>query len=249
LTGTDDIPYGLAETLGIYVSGNYAFVIDWITGLHVFNVSQKNNPYYVGRAIAPGARDVQIVNNYAFVASGEFGLIVIDVSDPENTENLIGDRDTLQCLYNWQSAYAESVYVSGTYAYITDFYNGLQIVDISGDLDVKFDTNNYTDNQYYGEQFLKGSFNTGLSGPYSIFVSNSYAYVAEFETGLHKVDVSNPESPASTAVSFAKTAVADAFFLDKNNDINYAYVINSGSTGEGLRILQFDISLAMRLTS
>lgn len=249
LVGTDDVPYGLAETLGIYVSGNYAFVVDWLSGLRVFNVSQKNNPYYVGLAIAPGAEDVQVVDGYAFVAAGEYGLIVINVADPESTNELLSDRPTLQCLYNWQTAYAESVYVSGNYAYIADSYSGLQVVDVSGDLNSKFDTANYTDNQYYGEQFLKASFNTGLSGSYSVFITNTFAYVAEFETGLHKINIANPESPAATSVTFNKTAVADAFFLDRYNDINYAYVVNSSSAGEGLRILQFDISLAMRLMS
>jgi len=249
LIGTEHIPYGRAETLGIHVSGNYAYVIDWISGLRVFNIENKNNPYYVGLAIAPDARDAQIVNDYAFVACANYGLIVVNVADPESTEDPIDSRPTLQCLYNWESTFAKSVFVSGGYAYMTDWSNGLQVIDISGNLDSKFDTSNYPDNPQYGEQFLIGSFSAGLSGPYSNIISDGYAYVAEFGTGLHKIDISNPESPASTSLTFDKTAIADAFFLDKFNDTNYAYVVNSGSTGEGLRILQFDISLAMRLKS
>lgn len=249
LVGTENIPYGRAETLGIRVSGNYAYVVDWISGLQVFNIENKKKPLFVGLAIAPDARDAQIVGDYAFVACANYGLIVVNISDPESEDEPLNQRPTLQCLYSYDAAFAKSVFVSGDYAYIADNYDKLQIVDISGDLDEKFSTSNTTDDPTYGEQFLVGSLTTELSGPYSVFVSGDFAYVAEFETGLHKIDVSDPTSPSSTSLTFDKTAVADGFFLYNFNDINYAYMVNSNGPDEGLRILQFDVSLAMRLTS
>jgi hypothetical protein len=249
LVGTENIPYGRAETLGIRVSGNYAYVVDWLNGLQIFNIENKKKPLFVGLAIAPDARDAQIVGDYAFVACANYGLIVVNISNPESTDNPINQRPTLQCLYDWEETFARSVFISGDYAYMADNYDRLQVVDISGDLDEIFATSNYRDNPQYGEQFLVGSLSTGLSGPYSVLVSDSFAYVAEFETGLHKIDVSDPTSPSSTSLTFDKTAVADSFYLYNFNDTNYAYMVNSNGADEGLRILQFDISLAMRLTA
>jgi len=99
LVGTQFIPYGRAETLGIRVSGNYAYVVDWVNGLQIFNIENKRKPYYIGEkdglesglAIAPDARDAQIVGDYAFVASANYGLIVVNIADPESQDNPVND--------------------------------------------------------------------------------------------------------------------------------------------------------------
>jgi Ca2+-binding RTX toxin-like protein len=65
---------------------------------------------------------VQVVGNYAYVADGDSGLQIIDISNP-TTPTLKGNYDT--------SGYAQGVQVVGNYAYVADDASGLQIIDVS----------------------------------------------------------------------------------------------------------------------
>jgi hypothetical protein len=73
---------------------------------------------------------------------------------------------------------ARGVFVSGAYAYVADYNNGLRIVDVStpsAPVEVGFlDTPHFA---------------------YGVFVSGAYAYVADEFAGLRIVDVSTPSAP------------------------------------------------------
>ncbi len=62
---------------------------------------------------------VYVSRNYAFLAGGNEGLIIIDISDPRKPK-IAGSYDT--------PGFAVDVYVSGSYAYVADGPNGLQII-------------------------------------------------------------------------------------------------------------------------
>ena len=68
------------------------------------------------------AQDVEVVGNYAYLADGDSGLQIIDISNPTNP-TLKGNYDTPD--------YAYGVQVVGNYAYVADGDSGLQIIDIS----------------------------------------------------------------------------------------------------------------------
>ena len=71
----------------------------------------------------PGyARDVTIAGGYAFVADGNQGLRIIDISGPSRPVEIgaIGARGTTL-----------GVAVSGTNAYIADYSRGLRVIDVS----------------------------------------------------------------------------------------------------------------------
>src|SRR5450759_1663311 len=85
---------------------------------------------------------------------------------------LVGNYDT--------AGLAEDVAVSGNYAYIADYENGLVIVDIN---------NNYSPK-------LMGNYNTAGYAT-AVAVSGNYAYVADMHNGIIIVDVSNPSAPVS----------------------------------------------------
>ena len=69
------------------------------------------------------AYSAHVVGNYAYVADGNSGLQIIDVSD-KTTPFIAGSVNTPGRAYR--------VWVSGNYAYIADGYDGgLQVIDIS----------------------------------------------------------------------------------------------------------------------
>lgn len=70
--------------------------------------------------MGPQARDIEVVGDLAYMASGYSGLRVIDVSNPAFPVEL-GSLDT--------PSYAEGVEVVGAYAYVADGFRGLRIID------------------------------------------------------------------------------------------------------------------------
>jgi hypothetical protein len=107
--------------LGVYVSGNYAYVAvgnSWGGSLRVIDVSNPSNPREVGSFVTSPRYPwgVYVSGNYAYVAVdhayssyGDAGLRVIDVSNPSNPRE-VGFFET--------PGWAAGVYVSGNYAYV-----------------------------------------------------------------------------------------------------------------------------------
>ncbi len=126
-------------------------------------------PFLAGELELPSpAYDVFISGDYAFAASGESGLIILDISDPQSPA-LAGSYDT---------HFAQGVYVMGDHAYVADHEEGLKIIDIS---------NPRTPS-------LVGSYYA--SGPaYDVHVSGGLALVADWNFGLQIIDVSDPANP------------------------------------------------------
>jgi len=119
---------------GVAVSGNYAYVADREAGLQVIDVSNPTNCVHVGGCktrrvtwrltdvdFRGHARAVAVSGNYAYVASEDAGLQVIDVSNPTNCVRVGG-----YITRGW----AVGVAVSGNYAYVADFDEGLQVIDV-----------------------------------------------------------------------------------------------------------------------
>jgi hypothetical protein len=127
-------------------------------------------PTLVGSYDTPGqAVGVQVVGNYAYVADGDSGLQIIDISNPQNPI-FKGNYDTPSISYDLK--------VVGNYAYVADNHSGLQIIDISNPQN----------------PILKGNYDTpGLS--YGLKVVGNYAYVADYYNGLQIIDISNPSNP------------------------------------------------------
>ena len=105
--------------------------------------------------------------------------------------------------------------VSGNYAYVADYWNGLRIIDIT-------DPTNPTEGGYY---------DTGGSAE-GVAVSGNYAYVADCWEGLRIIDISDPTNPIESG--YYDTG-SDAFGVAVSG--NYAYVADHI---DGLRII--DIS-------
>jgi hypothetical protein len=149
---------------GVFASGNYAYVADggW-SGLLIFNVSNPVNPNNISTLDLEYATKVCVSGNYAYVA-GAGDLQVIDISDPQNPQT-VGSVE--------RSTGAQGMYVTGSYAYIAAYGNGIDIVNITNPQNPTLLTTVDTPGKAV-----------------DIFVSGSHAYVADNEGGLKIIDLS-----------------------------------------------------------
>ena len=128
--------------------------------LVLLDVSDPARPAVLGRTgVLPGVvQGVAVSGSHAYVAAGDGGLRVVDVSDPAHPRE-VGSCDT--------PGEAWGVAVSGSYAYVAAGDAGLRIVDVS-------------DPAHPREV---GSYDTPGSA-WDVAVSGSYAYVADRDGGL-----------------------------------------------------------------
>ena len=122
---------------------------------------------------------------------------------------------------------ASSIFVSGHYAYIASFVDGVEVLDISDPSNPKH-VGSITDDA-----------TTTLNGARSIVVSGNYAYVTSFiDDGVAIIDISDPSTPTQVG-SITDDATTE---LDGASSIfvrgNYAYI--ASRSDDGVEIL--DIS-------
>ncbi len=105
------------------IDGDYAYVTsynyDWF---RVVDISDPSDPIEISNLEIDEAYAVDILGNYAFVASARSGLVVVDISNP-NEPYIATNLDTLD--------EALDIKIKDNYAYIADNLSGLVIIDIS----------------------------------------------------------------------------------------------------------------------
>ena len=110
---------------------------------------------------------MDLAGDYAFLASGKPGLLVVDISDPENPKE-VGRIDT--------PLTAKSIKIDGSYAYVGDL-NWVRVFDISNPSAPReiasYETPSYADH---------------------IAVSDGTAYVAGFDAGLMILALTDEET-------------------------------------------------------
>src|SRR5665648_668397 len=180
-----------------------------------------------------------VSGNYEYMGQGQ-DLVVLDISNTSQPLELGSIRTGDGVL---------DITISGNYAYVADYDNGLVIIDISNP----------------AAPTLTGSVDTA-GDAYGVAVSGSYAYVADTDNGLVIIDIGNPAAPTlagsvnsigiaeSVAVSGSYTYVAGGsnglFIIDISNQVvptlvgsyntagnaystavsgNYAYVADSSN--------------------
>jgi len=141
------------------------------------------------------AWDVNVANNYAYVANEAAGLQIIDVSVPE-TPTFAGSFNTSG------SAYGVDVNEIEPFVYIADSTAGLRII--------------YANNP--ASPTLSGTYNTP-GAAYDVFWTYNYVFVADFSSGLQIVNISNYSNP-SLAGSYDTPGLAYDVFVSGD----YAYV-------------------------
>jgi hypothetical protein len=124
--------------------------------------------------------DVYVVNGYAYVADGNMGLKIYNITDPyekDGDKALIGSVDT--------AGYAYGIYVYGRYAYVADGSNGVVIVNVSDP----------------SSPSIVNTISVSNLDARSVFVNGKYAYVADYGSGrLLVFDVSDISNPSLSKV-------------------------------------------------
>jgi hypothetical protein len=196
LAGSVYTPY---EAHGVAISGDYAYVGDFQSGLQVIDISDPANPTIVGSYNTPGdAWGVAIAGDYAYVAD-DGGLQVIDISDP-TSPTFAGSYTT--------PGSAIDVAISGDYAFVTDYYQGVQVIDIADP----------------SSPSLAGTYNTP-DRAYGIDIAGDLAFVADSFTGLVILDISDPTNPDTVRIC---DTPSDANGVDVAGDYAYVADGTSG---------------------
>jgi hypothetical protein len=116
------------STAAIHVNGRYAYVVvvdndyPYKLILKIIDISHRSSPVMVGSIEHEGEVNVEAVyvtGNYAYVANGKYGLIIIDVSDPESP-TVVKKYDT--------PLYVSDVKGTGDYIFVVDRSSGRLLI-------------------------------------------------------------------------------------------------------------------------
>ncbi len=166
------------HALGVTVIDDTAFVAEIPAGfgdsrLRVIDVSTPSQPEIIGSVYTPGpAWGVTVSGDTAFMADGDGGLQVIDVSNPQLS--VIGSVET--------PGNANGVAVIGDTAFVADGDGGLQMIDVS------------TLSQPSHIEII-GSVETPGGWANGVTVISDTAFVTDGLSGLHVIDVNTPSQP------------------------------------------------------
>jgi hypothetical protein len=114
------------------------------------------------------AQDVAIDGNYAYCATGNSGLSILDIADPTHP---------IQVGVCGGLGYAEAVSLSGDYSYVTES-NGFHVVDISNPF----------------APFQVGLWETSAVSMWSLDIAENFAF-ALTEQGLELLNIADPHEP------------------------------------------------------
>ena len=160
-----------STTRSVHVSGNYAYVAHG--SFSIIDISNPDSPTRTGYVYAEGAREINVKDTYAYIASDYGGLKTFDISDPASPTEVS---------FCSTPGTPFGIYVSGDFVYIAAESAGLRIINIS-------DPDTPTETGYFDTLYAQ-----------RVYVSDDYAYVADEEAGLRIIDISVPETPTETGM-------------------------------------------------
>ncbi len=199
---------------------NYAYVTDSVEGLIVTNVStlqdQEPRNNFFTRAltwndnnILAGARNIAIAGTRFYVLA-DAGVVELDMNDPLHPRvvTVIPIRD------------ARSAVVQFRYLFVADG-GGLDVVDVTNP----------------DRPAIVPSAHVPLADAHHVFVSRTYAYVADGRDGLAIVDVETPTAPRLYKMYNADGQITDArdVVVAATNASLFAYVADGV---DGLKVIQ-----------
>ncbi len=139
-------------------------------------------------SFSDGGKNVAVDGDYAYVAAGEAGLVVVDISDPE-TPKVVGSY------LDDSGKLAEDVAVSNGYAYVAYGKAGFVVVDVSTPASPTM----------ADRVSLLGN----ASG---IAIQGDYAYVVTgYEHYLNVIDISTPTNVVGVRQEYGNVALYDIF--------------------------------------
>ena len=156
--------------------GLFIYDISDLTNIQQVSFFSTTNPPEVrNRSHGNDVLGLDIVGNYAYLATYLGGLVIVDISDLANP-TFVGRIP----LYNRNSGSTETweVEVVGDYAFLAAG-RGMHVVDVSDKANPE----------------LIANLDLGIGTSQDIFVSDNYAYISGRHNGIRIVDISDPYNP------------------------------------------------------
>lgn len=189
----EGLDFGQGVNLGgerrVYIENNLAYVADWFSGIHIYDLSQPRQPELLSSFHTPGSpKGIVVRDGIAFVADDDHGLQILDVSNPLEPK-LISTLLTKGLAYTPR--------LVGDLLYLASHRGGFQIIDVS----------DVSSPQLVGEYDTDGK-------AWSMEIHNNIAYVADDDSGLLLFDVSNPAQPELIGQHFTGGAAEEVLVRD-----------------------------------
>lgn len=196
----------------LFIGGDIAYVADWFSGLHLYDISNPAHPRLLSSFHTPGsAKGVVVRNGYAFVADDDRGLQIVDVHDPFHPSH-VAKLDTRGLAYTPKLA--------GNLLYLASHRGGFQIIDVSDPRQPKMLADIDTPGKAWSLEATGstlyvaddaagvlvydvsdvqhprriGVFNPGGTAE-DVVVRGDTAYAAFFDGGFYVLDISRPAQP------------------------------------------------------
>lgn len=204
---------------GVISDGQFAYLLDDMEGLRVFDISNPAQPQQVGiMATSVGGfeftvhetpRGMSIADSILYVPDQAYGLIPIDIRNPAQPVRL---GQYMSPVPDWMM----DIQVVGETAYAVCRYGGFRILDVS-------DPTNMVELAY--DDARK---NLNLQVPSGVEVIGDYAYISDENYPFRVYDIVNPKDPVQVSAVYDHAASSGADDLAISG--HYAYL-----SGWGLR--------------
>lgn len=153
-----------------FIDNDIAYVADWFSGLHIYDISDPTQPRHIANYHTPGSsKGVVVDNGYAYVGDDDHGLQIIDVHHPEHPKK-VSSLPTSGLAYTLKKV--------GNLVYLADHRGGFDIIDVSK----------------ASHPVMKASYDTAGKS-WAIDVKGNTAFVADDTSGILVFDVSDPTKP------------------------------------------------------
>lgn len=174
----------------VYIRDNIAYVADWFSGIHLYDISTPARPRLLSSFHTDGSsKGIIVRGDYAYVGDDDHGLQIINIKDPRKPRRAA------------QLATPGLAYIpvlDGNRLYLAGHRGGFQIIDVSNPEQPR----------------LLGDFDT-QGKTWAIRVRNNIAYIADDDSGLMMFDVSNPDK-IQLIGQFSPGGAAEDVILDGN---------------------------------
>ncbi|MHA1193759.1 MAG: LVIVD repeat-containing protein, partial [Promethearchaeota archaeon] len=161
------------------VSGNFLYVLNFVEGLSIFNVTDVTNPTLISQFQGDYmfTYGFDIVGNLVYISGDTLSytnsiFIILDISDPANPLEIWKEIGYI---------YAYDILINGDFAYC-NFGDGFRIYNIANPSNIT-QLGSYSDNGEY----------------INLFASEDYIYLVDYYYGLKIIDVSDPINPTKIA--------------------------------------------------
>ena len=195
--------YTPTKAFDVKVDGRFAYVVGWDQDYYgyyygsfsIIDIQFPSAPNFISSIYINEAYGIDVKGNYAYIAEGNTGLQIYNISNPANP-TFVGQKIL--------PGSAKDVKVIGDLAYVADEYAGLRIIDVSNP-----------------QAPVEVGYFDSPGRSFDIEIRDTIAYLADSEGGFFCINISNPsnlivinEYPAGNTVFDIELKDSLAFYTD-----------------------------------